>query len=86
METSLLVGIAASVGTGVSLLPQLIKIYKEKKPAEISYWMLGILLAGLALWIWYGVLKSDYIIVVSNGISALINLNIFYLNAKYKKS
>ncbi|MEP6675550.1 MAG: SemiSWEET transporter [Ferruginibacter sp.] len=85
METGLVIGVAASVCTGLSLLPQLIKIYKEKKAGDISYWMLIILFAGLTLWISYGFVKADWIIIIANSISLVINLNIFYLNLKYSK-
>jgi uncharacterized protein with PQ loop repeat len=42
------VGIGAGICTGISLLPQLLKIIKEKKADAISWGMLAILLAGLA--------------------------------------
>jgi MtN3 and saliva related transmembrane protein len=84
MQAETWIGVSASICTGISLLPQLLKIYKEKKPADISYPMLGILLAGLTLWIWYGVVKKDFIIVISNTVSAIINVNIFYLNLRYR--
>jgi len=42
------IGIIAGICTGVSLLPQLIKIIKEKKADDISWFMLFILLTGLA--------------------------------------
>jgi MtN3 and saliva related transmembrane protein len=85
MEAGLWIGIAASIGTGLSLLPQLIKIYKEKKAADISYKMLTVLLAGLVLWIWYGIVHKDWIIIISNAVSLLINLCILYLNVHYSK-
>ena len=78
------VGIAAGILTGVSLLPQLIKIIKEKKANSISFVMLAILLAGLCVWIVYGVLKKDYPIIVTNSFSLLTNIVIVVLTAKYK--
>ena len=83
METVTWIGIGASIGTGISLLPQLIKIRKEKKASDISYAMLIVLFAGLVLWIIYGCMKSDWIIIVSNGVSISINIAILYLNLHY---
>lgn len=80
------IGLAASICTGISLLPQLLKIYKEKKAAEISYPMLLILMAGLILWVWYGVKKVDLIIIISNAVSLTINLLILFFNYKYKRN
>jgi len=78
------VGIGAGIFTSVSMLPQLFKIIKEKKAENISYAMLFILLTGLACWIWYGILKSDYPIIISNCFSFLVNLFIIFFSAKYK--
>ena len=78
------VGIAAGILTGVSLLPQLIKIIKEKKANSISFVMLAVLLAGLCVWIVYGVLKKDYPIIVTNSFSLLTNIVIVVLTIKYK--
>jgi MtN3 and saliva related transmembrane protein len=83
-EYSLYIGIAAGVCTGVSLLPQLIKIITEKKAEAISFVMLAILLAGVAGWVWYGILKEDYPIIITNGFSFIINVLIIIFSVKYK--
>jgi MtN3 and saliva related transmembrane protein len=79
------IGLGASICTGISLLPQLLKIIKEKKASDISYPMLIILFCGLSLWIWYGVEKDDLIIIISNAVSLAINITIFFLNQHYPK-
>ena len=79
------IGIIASVFTGISLLPQLIKLLKEKQSSDISMVMLGTLFTGLALWIWYGIKIEDYIIIIANGVSLSLNAWIVLLNFYYKK-
>ncbi|MEO5979844.1 MAG: SemiSWEET family transporter [Chryseolinea sp.] len=86
MELNTIVGVSASVLTGASLLPQLIKIVREKKSEGVSFIMLIVLLGGVGLWVWYGVLKSDWIIVISNAVSALINLGIFAMSFYYNRN
>lgn len=81
---SLYIGIVAGICTAVSLLPQLIKIIREKKAENISFIMLFTLLVGIAGWIWYGLLKQDWPIVVTNSFSLLVNLFIIYFTFKYK--
>ena len=81
MTMTTLIGLGASICTGISLLPQLMKIYKEKKAADISYPMLLILMMGLILWVWYGVKKEDLIIIISNAVSLSI-LNTFPLSVR----
>jgi MtN3 and saliva related transmembrane protein len=83
-DYSLYIGIGAGVCTALSLLPQLFKIIKDKKANDISYFMLFILLAGLSGWIWYGIVKNDYPIIITNGFSFLVNLLIIGFSVKYK--
>ena len=83
-DYSLYIGIGAGIFTALSLLPQLFKIVKEKKADDISFFMLFILLVGLGGWIWYGILKKDYPILVTNGFSLLVNLLIIGFSIKYK--
>lgn len=85
MDITQLIGIGASVGTGISLLPQLIKIVKEKKSEHLSMVMMAVLLSGLILWVIYGVRKEDWIIIISNAVSILLNLTIMVLSIKYKQ-
>jgi MtN3 and saliva related transmembrane protein len=80
-----LVGLTAGICTSISLLPQLIKLLRHKKAEDISLFYLGILFIGLGLWIWYGLLRKDIPIVVTNGFSLVINGVIIVLGIKYKK-
>lgn len=85
MNAETLIGILASIFTSIALLPQLIKIVKEKSSEGISYLMLSSLMLGLSLWIYYGVLKTDYIIIISNAFALCINIAVLILSFKYKK-
>ena len=85
MDQSTLVGVVASSLTTLSLLPQLIKLVREKKSGDISLFMLFILLAGFVCWIYYGFLKQDYIIIVANAISLILNGIVVVLSMLYKK-
>ena len=86
METTQLVGIAAGVLTAASMLPQLIKIIKEKKAKDVSLIMLLVLISGISLWIVYGFLRDDMPIIVTNGFSLLVNITTVILRLKYSKS
>lgn len=85
METAGVIGIVAGVFTSVSLLPQLIKIIKEKKVEELSMGMFISLLIGLSLWVYYGILRKDMPIIVTNGFSVLQNIGILFFRFKYRK-
>ena len=79
-----LVGIFASIFSAVSMAPQLIKILKEKDAENVSILTLCVLLAGLSLWIWYGVLIKDLIIIISNTFSVLLNLVLLFCAYRFK--
>ena len=80
------IGIAAGVLTGTSLLPQLIKIIREKKANGVSAGMLIVLLAGLLLWVWYGIMRDDWPLIVTNAFSLIANVIILVLMFIYRKN
>lgn len=81
-----IIGLAAGICTSLSLLPQLIKLLKNKKAEDISLFYLGILFVGLGLWIWYGVLREDLPIMLTNGFSLLVNGFVIVLGVRYKRA
>ena len=85
MDHITLTGIGASICTALSMLPQLIKIIKEKKAEALSIFTLVVLFAGIVGWIYYGLLKEDLIIIISNSISLVINFLLLVLSIKYKR-
>jgi MtN3 and saliva related transmembrane protein len=80
------IGIAAGVCTSLSLLPQLIKLIKYKKAEDISLVYLATLFCGLVLWIWYGSLRDDLPIILTNVVSLALNILIIITGLKYKKN
>ena len=84
MNLEIATGIAASILTGVSSLPQLVKLIKEKKAKDISVVMFIVLLAGLALWTYYGFLKKDLILFGPSVFSFLVNTSVIILTLKFK--
>ena len=81
-----IIGLIAGFFTAAAMLPQLIKIIKEKKAEDISVPMLMILITGLGLWIYYGTTKEDWPIIITNAISLIFNLAIIVFKFKYKQS
>ena len=81
---SIFIGLVAGILTAISMLPQLIKTLKEKKAADISPWMLGVLIVGVILWFIYGIIKKDWPIIITNGISIILNIWMLILRKIYK--
>jgi MtN3 and saliva related transmembrane protein len=63
------IGLAAAVCTTAANLPQLKKAWTTGQTDDISLKMLLLLGCGLWLWVVYGVLQKDVIIILANGIS-----------------
>ena len=84
MQLENIIGILASIFTACSLLPQLIKLVQTKKAGDISLLMLITLFMGIAFWIYYGFLKEDWIIIISNSVSLVLNISIVILTVIHK--
>lgn len=69
-----------------STVPQIRKSLKSKKTDDVSKWLIISLIGGLSLWIFYGILKGDIIIVVANAIGVSLNLFLLFLKWRYTKS
>jgi MtN3 and saliva related transmembrane protein len=79
------IGLAAGILTSVAALPQLIKLIREKRAGDISLAMFFVLLGGLGLWVWYGVLKDDLPLIITNAISFAINAAVVVMSLWYKR-
>lgn len=84
MQTDQLIGIAAGVLTSTSMLPQLIKLAREKKADAISAVMLIVLISGLSLWTYYGILREDWPLIITNAFALLVNGTMLVLRQLYR--
>lgn len=80
-----ILGIVAGVLTSISMVPQLIKVIREKNVEDISWVMLLVLISGLSLWVWYGFLKNEIPIIFSNSFAVILNICLFICYLIYKK-
>ncbi|WP_299392115.1 SemiSWEET transporter [uncultured Gelidibacter sp.] len=74
-----IIGIVAGVLTTVAVLPQIIKAIKTREVEDVSPYMYIILCGGVGLWTVYGVFKMDWPIIVTNGISFILNGIMLYI-------
>jgi MtN3 and saliva related transmembrane protein len=68
MLTNTLGGLAAFLTTFANV-PQVIKCFRTGRAGDLSKKMLMALAAGFALWLAYGVMRGDPIIMAANGVS-----------------
>jgi len=79
-----IVGTIAGILTSISMIPQLIKVLKEKEVENISWGMIVVLLIGVSLWVIYGIMKNEWPIILSNGFSVLVNCTLLIYYFKYR--
>lgn len=82
--TTEIIGFAAGILTTLAVVPQLLKSWKTKKVVDISPFMFLCILGGVGLWVIYGILKRDYPIIFTNGLSFLLNLGMLVLFLRYR--
>tara|TARA_R100001230_G_C5616993_1_gene127276 strand:- start:508 stop:771 length:264 start_codon:yes stop_codon:yes gene_type:complete len=87
MDLLSIIGYLAGIFTTIAVIPQIYKAIKTKKVDDISPIFFTILLLGVGLWTVYGVLKEDGPIIVTNGISFILNAIMLgiYVKKKIKK-
>lgn len=84
MDITALVGIVAAFCILVSQIPQVYRSLKLKETRDLSEGMILLLITGSSLWLVYGILRADNIIVVSNIIMIGIELTLLGIKLRYK--
>ena len=84
MDAITVIGLIAALFATVSLLPQLIKVYKTKSTKEISTGMFALFCGGVFLWSIYGVFVNDFPIIIANSLAFIQAATILFFKVKYK--
>jgi MtN3 and saliva related transmembrane protein len=69
---STFIGTVAAFCTTVSYIPQLHKCWTTGSAGDLSLYMFLVLAAGLSLWVVYGILQQDWVIVIANAVSVTL--------------
>ena len=76
------VGGAAALCTTASYIPQLRKCWTTGETGDLSLKMLLLLTCGLGLWLVYGLMRGDVVIVLANGVSLALLGCILYFKVR----
>lgn len=80
-----ILGLVAGGITSVAMLPQLIKVLKNKDVEDLSLLMILFLIIGLSLWVWYGFIKDELPIILSNAFAVLVIVFLLISYFMYRK-
>jgi MtN3 and saliva related transmembrane protein len=83
MEIITMIGLVAAVLSTISLLPQLIRVWRTKSVKDLSTVMCGIMCTSVVLWFMYGVLATDVPLMASNAVVFVQTAAILTLKTKY---
>ena len=79
-----ILGYSAGAITSLTFLPQVIKTWKEKSAKDISLLMFVIAAVNEVMWIAYGALLNNWVIILTNAIVLAMSLTMIYLKFRYK--
>jgi MtN3 and saliva related transmembrane protein len=82
MTVTTLIGLMAALCTTASYIPQLKKCWETGSAGDLSLKMFSILAAGIALWVIYGVLQGDAVIILANSVSLVLLACILYFRLR----
>lgn len=77
------IGFAAAVLTTLCWVPQAVKLIRERDTRAISLPMTLILVAGLILWLVYGLALSNAPLIASNMVTLVLVLTILALKLRH---
>jgi MtN3 and saliva related transmembrane protein len=86
MDFTTMVGLVAAFCTTVSYYPQLKKCWETGSAGDLSLKMFLTLAAGVSLWVVYGFLKSDIVIVLANATSLALLVGILFFKMRKRSA
>ena len=83
MSSQEILGFVAGILVTVSLVPQLVKIFRLKSAVEISLPFTILLIVGMFCWLGYGILFQLFPIIFWNAVGAGLVATLLYAKLKY---
>jgi MtN3 and saliva related transmembrane protein len=79
------IGTVAGILVLSSFIPQLIKAYKTKKMSDVSIHLMILIASGMFLWVIYGLIRSDPVIIGTNATGFALNITLLVMKLRYDK-
>ncbi len=83
MTAAEILGFAAGAVTAFTFLPQVLKTWKEKSAKDVSLNMFLIAFINEIMWLVYGVMIHNWVIIVTNIVMLLMSSIMIALKMKY---
>lgn len=66
MNTATIIGLSAAFLSSISMIPQVMKVYRTKKTEDLSLGAFSVLAVGLFLWFIYGIMIKAMPVIIGN--------------------
>ncbi len=84
MDLVTAIGLMAAILTTGAALPQTVKVIKTKSTKDLSLTMYSMVVIGVTLWILYGIMINNLVIIFANSIGFFFAATILAFKIKYK--
>jgi MtN3 and saliva related transmembrane protein len=76
-------GVFGTFLSSITFLPQVYKAWKTRSVGDLSAWMLAILMGNVSTWLFYGIIKGDFFIILANSIIMGLTLLMVYFKITF---
>ena len=83
MDIDTLIGTIAGCLSTAAFVPQAWQIWKTRSARDVSWAMYAVLIAGVALWIVYGLRRGALPLVLTNGVILAVALVILAMKRRF---
>ncbi len=75
---------AAAVLTTAAFAPQAIKAWRTRSTKDVSLAMFALMVAGIALWLIYGILIDDAPLIIANAVTLILAGSILLAKIRFR--
>ena len=80
-----IIGTIAGILVLSSFVPQIVKAYKTKKMSDVSVHLMILIASGMFLWVIYGFIRSDPVIIGTNATGFALNITLLAMKIGYDR-
>ena len=78
-----IIGFVAGTCTTLAFLPQVIRTWRTRSTDDISLGMFSLMVFGIALWLFYGIVIGDWPLILADGVSLLLAATILMMKLRF---
>jgi MtN3 and saliva related transmembrane protein len=78
-----IIGYVAGTCTTLAFLPQVIRTWKTRSTEDISLGMFSLMVFGIGLWLFYGVVTDDGPLIIADGFSLFLAAMILLMKVRF---